>query len=410
MRFISQLTPPARLDQIFAWFIISLLGNYTYTDTWSENNVCSRDNNINGDATFRTTLHNQVRLEPYYGSNRLHLPIQFTCKMNSLRIVRCGQRGLRGQAFEELVKVYDPWIWLLLFTFTFVVAGITKSVTTANSADESGRLKLLEAFKNWFLVLKSLCEQGDSLSVSVLNRQKVRLAFGLYLLVTIVLSNGYKSINVYNIIVNRAPLAYSTLDELIQDNFTIHTRVQNVRVGNVVYCKIIWQNMIFVQVLVPSKHSIMITVLKGECVILQSEAENAALEEFYANANSNAKNNFLLLKKYTGLHPVMRELIMASFKVNESVLVKASAMPDYEEDREGYMKHFNWKRAISESVYSNIFLEEINAILKSLNECTKVAAVIPEYVALTHARQLQTALATATYLLVVIHTRTTVWH
>lgn len=45
-----------------------------------------------------------------------------------------------------------------------------------------------------------------------------------YILIAVVLSNAYKSNNINNMIANRAPLPYSQFQDLVEDNFQIHTR------------------------------------------------------------------------------------------------------------------------------------------------------------------------------------------
>lgn len=47
------------------------------------------------------------------------------------------------------------------------------------------------------------------------------------LLAGLVISNAFKSENVYKVVTPRKPISYYDVDELIQDNFTVHSRIQS---------------------------------------------------------------------------------------------------------------------------------------------------------------------------------------
>ncbi len=73
-------------------------------------------------------------------------------------------------------------------------------------------------------IWKVMIEQGDPYFVTVTTTQNLRCAVGSFLLVGIILSNAYKSENVYNIIKLRGSIPYERFEELLADNFTIYTR------------------------------------------------------------------------------------------------------------------------------------------------------------------------------------------
>lgn len=69
-----------------------------------------------------------------------------------------------------------------------------------------------------------MIEQGDPFFITVTTTQNLRYAVGSFLLVGNILSNAYKSKNVYNMIKLRGSIPYERIDELVSDNFTIYTR------------------------------------------------------------------------------------------------------------------------------------------------------------------------------------------
>lgn len=135
-----------------------------------------------------------------------------------LRFVSCGPaRGYRPIPFEQLTNIFDKWIWILLF-----LSCLSEALLLRIQA-QSGR-KYVISWSNLTSALKVFLEQGDS----VIQKKSFRAASGLFILIGIVLSNAYKSTNVYNMISPRKPIPYEFFHELVTDNFSIYTRVISV--------------------------------------------------------------------------------------------------------------------------------------------------------------------------------------
>jgi len=124
----------------------------------------------------------------------------------------CGRSTPQGFAFDELVNVFNIEIWEFLLIFmalltiiTVVVdvipVDITRSIQIRNS------LSLEKLVSIFIQVTKALLEQGDPFASTIAVKFRLRFSIGTYLLVAIVLSNAYKSNNVYNLVLPRKPVA-----------------------------------------------------------------------------------------------------------------------------------------------------------------------------------------------------------
>jgi len=81
-----------------------------------------------------------------------------------------------------------------------------------------------EAGLYFIQVSKALLEQGDPFSSSVSSTKRLRFSIGTFLLVAIVISNAYKSSNVYNLVLPRKPVPYENLSQLLNDSFKIYSK------------------------------------------------------------------------------------------------------------------------------------------------------------------------------------------
>jgi len=73
-------------------------------------------------------------------------------------------------------------------------------------------------------VTKALLEQGDPFSSGVSGTKRLRFSIGTFLLVAIVISNAYKSSNVYNLVLPRKPVPFENLSQLLSDSFKIYSK------------------------------------------------------------------------------------------------------------------------------------------------------------------------------------------
>ncbi len=125
-------------------------------------------------------------------------------------------------SFNEFWKVFDNNVWVWIFiTLILLLAGI---VRISGGAVLSSRIwsgsKLL-------CLIKVLLEQGDPFPAILTKSLKFRFVIGSTLLAGLVLSNAYKSTNVYNIVKPRYIVPYQEVGEVMTEKFSIHVRVSN---------------------------------------------------------------------------------------------------------------------------------------------------------------------------------------
>lgn len=209
-------TVESQLAYFYAHIIQQLLRNYTYISGGLE--ICVNGKVEHGhefdigellgqDAIYSSTFDFKVER-----NELLHLGVLMTGnEQNALRLIACGQRGTEVLAFDELVSVYDIYVWVL------TLLGMILCGAVIGISRESRWLQLEHIFK-------ILVEQGDPFPEKVLNSAKVRLPVAGFLLAGIVLSNGYKNTNVYRMLMPRVQLKYDFLSQLLDDKFVIYTR------------------------------------------------------------------------------------------------------------------------------------------------------------------------------------------
>lgn len=195
----------------------SMFKNYTYPAL--EGLVCSNGRNIQDNSkwsSYSELVIGGVHLRPFW-----HIPLQVLNPANgSYRFVVCGLRGTEGMAFGELVKVYDAYIWGNLLIFIGLLDQVWKrlmQLSQDNSDTNTVGSKLISLVK---ILLEQGCATKDCCETS---STKVRAFLGVTLIMSIVLSNGYKNANVHKMILPRRQLRYEHFIDLIEDNFSIYT-------------------------------------------------------------------------------------------------------------------------------------------------------------------------------------------
>lgn len=197
----------------------SIMGNFSYGI--SESSVCtthSGEVTINSNLPAAHSFASIVRVfSNFFATPILTSMLHFNDMSSSLRFVTSQSRGPSHLPFEELVNIFDLYIWastvIILTCASFAIAKLVNPRKTINMG------------RQVFSVLKCLLEQGDAFTFPDDNPRKVTLILAGVYLVSMLLSNAYKNNNVYNMILARKQLAYKTLDELQNDNFIKYSRL-----------------------------------------------------------------------------------------------------------------------------------------------------------------------------------------
>lgn len=74
-------------------------------------------------------------------------------------------------------------------------------------------------------------EQGDPFPAHLGKNEKLRYILVGTFLAGVVISNAFKSENVYKIVLPRAEISYNNIDELIEDSVIVYTRIQRYYYG-----------------------------------------------------------------------------------------------------------------------------------------------------------------------------------
>ncbi len=74
-------------------------------------------------------------------------------------------------------------------------------------------------------LIKVVLEHGDPFPAKFIKSEPLRFLICTTLLAGLVLSNGFKSENVYNIVLPKQPLKFSAIDELLQQGYTIYSKL-----------------------------------------------------------------------------------------------------------------------------------------------------------------------------------------
>jgi len=144
-----------------------------------------------------------------------------------LTFLACGRPPLQKIAFGELLKVFSREIWQLVLAFVLLLTLVMATIVDSSHKENS---KLKKSVSICIQFLKVLLEQGDPFSAALMNQERLRICIGTFLLVGIVLSNAYKSENVYNLVLAWKPIPYENASQLLKDNFKIYSRGQVFRI------------------------------------------------------------------------------------------------------------------------------------------------------------------------------------
>lgn len=325
----------------------SVMRNYTFQDEPTNSKCTSMDK-----GAFAISLLQKEYLKPFFIFP--HFPQD---SLNQLRLVGCGRQGMSDIAVMELFNVFDEIIWTCI-PITILLVSIFIKLLINHS-----HLHCL-----LFSSLKVLLEQGDPFPSIIANSEGQRIPLGIFLLLSIVISNSYKNSNVYNMIVPRSPILYKHLRELVRDNFKIYTRSVNsfqVFDGKVRFT---------------GKLPLADSLGHGTCfefanctVTCESEMrQHAKIQKAYVDT--------LRVPQHTNVSNAEAELTkLAQFLPNLGSLFK-----EYLHDNFG---EFPFKRISRaglrywiHAMFPRLQNVERIALLQSLEECQKSAVVVPDHI------------------------------
>lgn len=211
---LNTLTPADKIELAYALLWRSIWKNYTYvTGTKS---VCLNGILNSVSIQYAKSLQPglQIRYKKISGLAHSQFPLTFEDNIGSLKFVSCGSVRNSNLLFDMLHKVYDLYIWLGIF----ISMAALLAIIFLKYGLKLSFLKSVQA------MIGIAIEQGSPILDKITRFSTLRICLSAFYLAFIVISNAYKSQNVYHIVTPRQQIPYKTFQELINDNFIIYSR------------------------------------------------------------------------------------------------------------------------------------------------------------------------------------------
>lgn len=258
-----------------------------------------------------------------------------------LKFVSCGPPEKAGFPFFQLMTIFDQYIWLCIilstittsFSLTMFMRIVARDSTNISDASKAS-IKFSGSLQ---CCLQILLEQGHTgiitsrmlnaimkLETHALAKNTSRFVYALFLLIAIVLSNGYKNENITQLTLPRSPIPYDKFEILVKHNFTIYTRGVWRWGGAGGNMKKLPPAAIWLLYLLrpkePFYHDIS-QIFKSE-LFMFSMAQVSSLTAYFTNDNQNISERATYLLGNTTLHPQWFEMLVdrSVSEIGESIL------------------------------------------------------------------------------------------
>ncbi len=313
---------------------------------------------------------NIILKETLYDNRNSALGVEH--KFGSLRFVSCGSRGLGNLQIKQFVAVFETYVWKWLLVFALILL--------VNMNLLKGSLCSLKLLEKLICLIKVLVEQGDPFPGRFIKLVSFRFLICGSLLGGLVLSNAFKSNNVYNIVLPKQPLKFSTIDELLQHGHKIHSKLTK-----------IYFNLYDLEILLPSTYEVFIknSIFGNSLEIHDTEghkifSSETEIETLYSIVHFSPHklaekdlSSLLFLKNVTVPHLGLRDVILEPLKILSPLLQLGLLDTDTVENTAANSADF-WKK-------------QENFIENDLKQCNKSAWILPNYRAQQLTRKLHQA-------------------
>lgn len=284
-------------------------------------------------------------------------------KFGSLRFVSCGSRGLESLRLEQFVAVFEItlWKWILGVEVLLIVSMnlIRGSMLPLNLLDKA------------VCIIKVLLEQGDPFPGRFVKSKAFRFIISGTLLGGLVLSNAFKSTNVYNIVLPKQHLKFRTFQELLQHGYSVYSKF-----GVAQYFILSTKNILLPTKAVSSDPFLFVYNSDDELISMTiSDIGSYSSMNMDLPVKLIEKDLNLLASLYvtTRLHLGTHKTIMQPVEILRPLFQVARITLD------------NFQKAV-ETV--DFVKEQKKLIGDDLRKCNKTAWVLPDYQAQEYARML----------------------
>lgn len=277
--------------------------------------------------------------------------VKYQDDINNLRFISCGKTTKESLLFGELINIYDYWVWGFIVASAFGI-----SITFTKAGDRA------TFFIQNLDTLQILVGQGGFRN-RIMKRTCLTFAAAAFLFMSMIISEGYKNSNLYNIISPRKSIPKESFQEIVKDNFTVYTTSNTLEFRMPEY-----ENAeIFVDEVMNVDHSIA-----SEAVYVASEV--LKLEEKYKYQIKYKR----LLEAHSKLIPPL------AAKMNETVVSNSNWFQDNYSEEDPDLNITSRLRNLEESVKA----WEKNTIFSFLKDCDRVALILPYHMCTNYAKKL----------------------
>lgn len=344
-----------RLFHALASLLQISLSNYTYNSF--ETHICVNGQTIKRKNLFNLNIASNLDVREIHSKFSAYQMLSLPEDITNLRFISCGgRRGKQPILFSELVNVYDIYIWVFIVFSSLSLTYILRRTYTQKVS-----------FQIYFLdTLYLMVEQNSKLFDCKVAKNNIRFSVGSFLLASIVLSNAYRSENMYNITKLRKQIPYYRLQELLDNNFTIYSRSSYIFFDALslhystrgTFPNLTTVNPHYLAYSPKHKHMLRVTSELYELVMAikgYNETVDVVLSKLF-----NA----------TRLHPELESIVTTIFYP--------------------FMKtRSRWSQSSIDAPRKTAWNLESKSLRNFLFQCTKTALVIPEDLAIQFGRELQ---------------------
>lgn len=213
----------AQMDIAHVHVLQLLMGNYTYAI--NETHVSKfPGRTVKGEQDLDMQTKVTINFLNIKGTYPTISSLSFNNSLMNVRFITCGKRGKSQYDFHQLTIVFNTSIWIAIVMVCVTLSAINMTLTSGGQTQKFAT-SLIQVYKVFV-------EQGNPFPDYISSNFRARFILTGLMLAGILISNAYKSVNVYKMTRPRKPLTYDLLDHLINDNFTLYSRVGYVRYWN----------------------------------------------------------------------------------------------------------------------------------------------------------------------------------
>lgn len=344
--------------------------NYTF-DYFDPSLKCINENlypeNLLKNTDYRYDIMEAIFYISVHSQKRPNVIFSIEDKISALKFVSCVKTHTTyGFEFDQMVSVFDNYIWICLVITIF---GVAKTFAVFELCYFRKR-RVSRLAKHIFALLKVILEQGDGIPDSLNQMFSLRFLIAAYLLIALVVSNAYKNTNVYNLIAPKRVKPYETFNELVKEKFDIYSRpselvfdtIPKYYNGNIILPK-------YKKFDAPHKFQ-PTTMFNGH---IESEVQQLISLPAAGEKISTFERTNILLHNKTRLHPKSRKLLKEFSEWCESLL-NQSRIDEFKECGRYVQKTF--------------LNSDQTFLYDSFEKCNKTALILPEHMCNKFAKRL----------------------